>query len=217
MFERYTERARRVVFRAMYFASQGGSPEIATEHILLGLLREDMSLARRFLGSPFTLDAVWTKVERSKVVRQKPLSLADHLPLSAPGKRALAFAEEEADQLSHKRIGTGHVLLGLLREEKCFAEEILHERGLRLALTREALARMPHDDSVTEEFVRQECSQPEVLELQTRIRLIKSRINDAIAHNDLTKARVCSDEERAERDKLYLLCQQYGLSDWLYE
>ena len=53
----------------------------------------------------------------------------------------LAYAAEEAERLSHKHIGTEHLLLGLLREEKCFAAEILHERGLRLSTIREELAR----------------------------------------------------------------------------
>jgi ATP-dependent Clp protease ATP-binding subunit ClpA len=215
MFERYTERARRVIFWAKYVASQEGSTEIETEHLLLGLLREDMSLARRCLGSPFAVDAVWKQVERGKTIREKPLGAGD-LPLSSVSKRVLTFAAEEADQLSSKRIGTGHLLLGLLREEKCFAAEILHERGVYLASTREELARMPHDDSVAEKFVREEVSPPEVVELQARIRLIRSRMENAVAKHDFLTARVHSDEERTERDKLYLLCQQHGLSDWLY-
>ena len=61
--------------------------------------------------------------------------------LSNECKRVLAYAAEEAERLSHKHIGTEHLLLGLLREEKCFAAEILHERGLRLSTIREELAR----------------------------------------------------------------------------
>jgi ATP-dependent Clp protease ATP-binding subunit ClpA len=160
------------------------------------------------------LDAVWRQVEQSKPVREKSLVPAD-LPLSKVSKRVLAFTAEEADQLSSKHIGTGHLLLGLLREEKCLAAEILHKRGVRLPSTREELARMPHDDSVTEQFVR-EGSRPEVVELQARIRLIRSRTEDAIANHDFARARACADEERTELDKLYLLCQQHGLSDWLY-
>jgi len=210
MFERYTERARRVIFWSRYTASQSGSPEIETEYLLPGLLREDQSLARRFLGSPWAVDAVWKRVEQSKAVHGKPLGPVD-LPLSKAGKCALAFAAEEADQVSSKRIGTGHLLLGLLREEKC-----LRGHGISLVSTREALNRTPHDDSIREEFVREHSSLPEVVELQTRIRLIKGRINDAIAANDFAKARAYSDEERAERDRLFRVCQQHGLSDWLY-
>jgi len=109
-------------------------------------------------------------------------------------------------------------LLGLLREEKCFAEEILHERGVRLASTREDLKRIPHNDSAKEKFVRERGSLPEeVVELRTRIRLIVSRLEDAIANHDFVKARAYSDEEGRERDKLFLLYRKHGLSDWIYD
>ena len=197
-------------------ASQGGSPEIETEHLLLGLLREDMGLARRFLGSPFAVDSVWRQVARGGLVREQPPNPVD-LPLANAGKRVLAFAAEEADRLSSKGVGTGHLLLGLLREEECLAAKVLHERGVALASSREELARMPHDDSVREEFVREESSRPEVVELQARIRLIRGRMHDAIATHDFDQARACADEERTERVKLYSLCQQHGLPDWLYD
>jgi ATP-dependent Clp protease ATP-binding subunit ClpC len=69
MFERYTEPARRVIFFSRYMAVQTGSPEIETEHLLLGLLRADMVLARRFLGSPWVAEQVWREVEDKKPVR----------------------------------------------------------------------------------------------------------------------------------------------------
>ncbi|MBZ5600526.1 MAG: hypothetical protein LAN83_19665 [Acidobacteriia bacterium] len=217
MFERYTERARRVIFWSRYIASQCESSEIEVEHLLLGLLREDMSLAHRFLGSPWALETVWRKVEQSKPVHEKAPASGD-LPLSIAGKRVLAFATEEADQLSSKRIGTGHLLLGLLREGKCLAGEILYDRGVRLESTREELARVPHDDSIREEFVRERGSLPaDVVELQARIRLIASSMKNAIANHDFAKAHADSHEGRKERDKLYLLCQQYGLLEWLYD
>jgi ATP-dependent Clp protease ATP-binding subunit ClpC len=216
MFERYTESARRVIFWARYIASQIGSQEIQTEHLLLGLLRQDTRLASRFLGSPFAMDAVWRQIVRSQVAGEKPLGPEDPLPLSHAGQRVLAFAVEEADQLSNRRIGTVHLLLGLLREETCFAAEILQGRGVLFASTREELARTPHDDSVSEEFVRENASPPKVAELQARIRLIKSRTNDAANNQDFAKARAFADEERTELNKLYLLCREHELSDWLY-
>jgi ATP-dependent Clp protease ATP-binding subunit ClpC len=69
------------------------------------------------------------------------------LPLSHECKRVLAYAAEEAERLAHKHIGTEHLLLGLLREEKCFAAEILHERGLRLSTIREELSRVAERES----------------------------------------------------------------------
>ncbi len=140
MFERYTEKARRVIFFARYEASQFGSPYIETEHLLLGLLREDKALTNRFLRSHASVDSIRKQIEGHTTIREKVSTSVD-LPLSNECKRVLAYAAEEAERLSHKHIGTEHLLLGLLREEKCFAAEILHERGLKLLTIREELSR----------------------------------------------------------------------------
>src|ERR1700747_2107628 len=162
MFERYTEKARRVIFFARYEASQFGSPFIETEHLLLGLLREDKTLANRFLRSHAAVDSIRKQIEGHTTVREKVSTSVD-LPLSHECKRVLAYGAEEAERLNHKHIGTEHLLLGLLREEKCFAAEILHERGLRLSTIREELARSqsekvassrPKESSLLAEFSR---------------------------------------------------------------
>ena len=140
MFERYTEKARRVIFFARYEASQFGSPYIETEHLLLGLLREDKALTNRFLRQHSSVESIRKQIEGHTTIREKVSTSVD-LPLSNECKRVLAYAAEEAERLGHKHIGTEHLLLGLLREEKCFAAEILHERGLRLANVRDELAR----------------------------------------------------------------------------
>jgi ATP-dependent Clp protease ATP-binding subunit ClpC len=140
MFERYTEKARRVIFFARYEASQFGSPYIETEHLLLGLLREDKALTNRFLRSHASVESIRKQIEGHTTIREKVSTSVD-LPLSNECKRVLAYAAEEAERLSHKHIGTEHLLLGLLREEKCFAAEILTERGLRLPAIREELQR----------------------------------------------------------------------------
>jgi len=162
MFERYTEKARRVIFFARYEASQFGSPFIETEHLLLGLLREDKTLANRFLRSHAAVESIRKQIEGHTTIREKVSTSVD-LPLSHECKRVLAYGAEEAERLSHKHIGTEHLLLGLLREEKCFAAEILHERGLRLSAIREELARAssekvtssrPKESSLLAEFSR---------------------------------------------------------------
>ncbi len=140
MFERYTEKARRVIFFARYEASQFGSPYIETEHLLLGLLREDKALTNRFLRSHASVESIRKQIEGHTTIREKVSTSVD-LPLSNECKRVLAYAAEEAERLSHKHIGTEHLLLGLLREEKCFAAEILMERNLRLPAIREELQR----------------------------------------------------------------------------
>src|SRR3981081_4704644 len=128
MFERYTEKASRVIFFARYEASQFGSPYIESEHMLLGLLREDKALSRRFLRSNELAESIRKQIEEHTPLREKTSTSID-LPLSNECKRVLAYAAEEAERLRHGHIGTEHLLLGLLREEKCFAAEILHERG----------------------------------------------------------------------------------------
>jgi len=134
MFERYTEKARRTIFFARYEASQFGSPYIETEHILLGLLREDSALANRFFRSHAL--SIREQIEGHTASGEKVATSVD-LPLSHECKRVLAYGAEEAERLNHKHIGTEHLLLGLLHEEKCFAARLLHEQGLTLNSVRE--------------------------------------------------------------------------------
>lgn len=138
MFERYTEKARRVIFFGRYEASQMGSPYIETEHLLLGILREDKGLVTRFIKAHAAIKSIHEEVERyaNKDVNV-PTSV--DLPLSNEGKHVLEHAAKEAELLSHKHIGTEHLLLGILREEKCFAAELLRERGLSLLNAKETI------------------------------------------------------------------------------
>jgi ATP-dependent Clp protease ATP-binding subunit ClpC len=154
MFERYTEKARRVIFFARYEASQFGSPYIETEHLLLGLLREDKALTNRFLRSHASVESIRKQIEAHTTIREKVSTSVD-LPLSNECKRVLAYAAEEAERLGHKHIGTEHLLLGLLREEKCFASEILQERGLKLAQIREELARVTQEKAPPQQRQRE--------------------------------------------------------------
>jgi Clp amino terminal domain, pathogenicity island component len=135
MFERYTEKARRTIFFGRYEASQFGSAYIETEHLLLGLLREDKELANAFLGSRAAVESIRRQIERHTAPREKVATSVD-LPLSHECKRVLAYGAEEAERVNHKHIGTAHLLLGVLREEKCFAAQLLHEKGLTLESVR---------------------------------------------------------------------------------
>src|SRR5215208_4586706 len=117
MFERYTERARRVLFFARYEASQLGSISIETEHLLLGLIREGKGLTSRiFARSHLSLENIRKEIEGRTVFREK-VSTSVEIPFSAETKRVLQFAAEEADRLLHNYIGTEHLLLGILRED----------------------------------------------------------------------------------------------------
>ncbi len=140
MFERYTEKARRVIFFARYEASQYGSPYIETEHLLLGVLREDKSLTNRILQSHASVESIRKQVDAHSTAREKVSTSVD-LPLSEQCKRVLNYGAEEAERLGHQHIGSEHLLLGLLREQKCFAAEILNERGIKLETVREEIAK----------------------------------------------------------------------------
>lgn len=140
MFERYTEKARRVIFFARYEASEFGSPSIETEYLLLGLLREDKALANRFLPSSDSVESIRQRVRALTPTREK-ISTSVDLPLTHESKRALAYAAEETARLSQMFIGTEHLLLGLLRDENCLAATLLRDRGLSLESVREDLAR----------------------------------------------------------------------------
>ena len=142
MFERYTERARRVLFFARYEASQLGSMSIETEHLLLGLIREGKGLTSRiFARSHLSLENIRKEIEGRTVFREK-VSTSVEMPLSAETKRVLQCAAEEADRLLHNYIGTEHVLLGILREERSVAASILMEKGMRLHTVREDIVQL---------------------------------------------------------------------------
>jgi len=147
MFERYTEKARRVIFFARYEASQFGAPAIEPEHLLLGLMREDKTLTGRFFPrAQITIEAIRREIESRTLLRERiPTSV--ELPLAPETKRVLHYSHEESDRLQHRHIGTEHLLLGLLREERSMAAQILFERGLRLAAVRDEIARQSGADS----------------------------------------------------------------------
>jgi len=147
MFERYTERARRVIFFARYEASQFGSVTIETEYLLLGLLREDKNLFSR-LGNGDSFEAVRHDIIGHLKVREK-VSTSIDLPLSQECKRILAYAGEEAERLNHRHIGTEHLALGILREENCLAAQVLSQHGLKIEPVREHLARHAPDQETS--------------------------------------------------------------------
>src|SRR6476659_7985861 len=149
MFERYTEKARRVIFFARYEASQFGAPAIEPEHLLLGLMREDKTLTGRFFPrAQVSIESIRKEIEGRTLLREK-ISTSVELPLAPETKHVLAYAHEESDRLQHRHIGTEHLLLGLLREERSMAAEILYERGLRLNAVRDEIARQSGAESRT--------------------------------------------------------------------
>ena len=142
MFNRFTRRALRVLFYARSEVSQLGSSAVEPEHILLGVLDEGNGLGCRILArtgdalDDFRSDIVCRLTSREKVPK------SDDIPFSASCERALQYAAEEADRLLHNYVGTEHLLLGLLREERSVAAEVLAARGLRIEAVREAIVEL---------------------------------------------------------------------------
>lgn len=130
MFERYTESARRVLFFARHEVSRLGATSIQSEHLLLGLMREDKGIAAQILA-PLPLENIRRNIEGRSGFQEK-IATSVEVPFSAQIKRVLNFTAEEADRLLHMHIGPEHLLLALLREENSVAARILTTHGLRL-------------------------------------------------------------------------------------
>lgn len=122
MFERYTEPARRSIFFARYEASQFGSNQINTEHMLLGILREDKEIAGQM-----PVEEIRQRIENSSPPGLSKIPTSVDLPLHQELIRALEYAAEEADLLHDRHIGTEHMIVGLLRVPTCLASELLRE------------------------------------------------------------------------------------------
>jgi len=258
MFERYTEKARRTIFFARYEASQFGCPYIETEHLLLGLFREDKALANQFQVSPAKFESIRGAIEQRTRAGQKIATSVD-LPLSHECKRVLAYGAEEAQRMNHQHIGTAHLLLGLLREEKSFAAQLLREQGLALESARQQVyqseaqpapgepAPVPGLDRWLADLERPggawvikqmrlvnrslhiavypadqpnetpegppETPAQDLAQLQKRIKLLMEEIERAIGNHEFEKARLCSDEERKQRQNLRRLCEKFNLPE----
>ncbi|MGC1300058.1 MAG: Clp protease N-terminal domain-containing protein [Alloacidobacterium sp.] len=141
MFERYTEKARRVIFFSRYEASEFGSPYIEAKFLLLGLVRESPQVVTRWLDQQTDWPAAFRR-EISQSIELKPhLPTSVDLPISEDAKRVLVYAAEEAQRLAHQHIGTEHLFLGLLREPESYVGRMLHGFGVNINTVRETLAK----------------------------------------------------------------------------
>jgi ATP-dependent Clp protease ATP-binding subunit ClpA len=133
MFERFTERARRVVVLAQEEARRLHHNYIGTEHILLGLIREGEGVAALALDAlGISLDAVRQQVE--EIIGQSPQEVPPpgHIPFTPRAKKVLELSLRESLDMGHNYIGTEHILLGLVREGEGVAAQVLGKLGARL-------------------------------------------------------------------------------------
>ncbi|GAT68535.1 ATP-dependent Clp protease ATP-binding protein [Planomonospora sphaerica] len=135
MFERFTDRARRVVVLAQEEARRLSHDHIGTEHVLLGLLGEEDGVAARALQS-FGIGLEQVRSDIEKIIGQGSAPPPGHVPFTPRAKKVLELSLREALDLRHTYIGTEHILLGLIREGEGLAAQVLTKRGARLEAVR---------------------------------------------------------------------------------
>jgi ATP-dependent Clp protease ATP-binding subunit ClpC len=136
MFQRFTDRARRVVVMAQEEARMLDHTYIGTEHILLGLVREGEGSAAKALESlGISLDTVRQQVE--EIIGRGQQAPSGHIPFTPRAKNVLQLSLNEARQLGHDYVGTEHILLGLIREGEGVAAQVLVRLGAELDRVRQ--------------------------------------------------------------------------------
>lgn len=146
---RYTTKAHRLIFFAKGVAIRFGSDKVETEHLLLAILREEKTYFALFLPLAESRERIFRRIEEQATARSKIISnekrLPSDVPLSDECRRAEAYAEEEATLLRRKRVGPEHLLLGMLRQDGCFAARFLREYGAQLEGVRRGLTDEPNE------------------------------------------------------------------------
>jgi ATP-dependent Clp protease ATP-binding subunit ClpC len=141
VFERFTDRARRVVVLAQEEARLLNHNYIGTEHILLGLLNEGEGIAAQALES-LDIDLASVRDEVVKIIGQGQQSPSGHIPFTPRAKKVLELSLREALQLGHNYIGTEHILLGLIREGEGVAAQVLQQLGAELQKVRQTVIQL---------------------------------------------------------------------------
>jgi ATP-dependent Clp protease ATP-binding subunit ClpC len=144
MFERFTDRARRVVVEAQAEARTLDHSYIGTEHILLGLIREGKGVGPKALESlGISLDTVRQQVQ--EIIGQGQHAPSGHIPFTPAAKKVLELALAESKALGHHYVGTEHILLGLIREGDGVAAQVLVRLGADLNQVRQQVIQLLHD------------------------------------------------------------------------
>jgi Clp amino terminal domain, pathogenicity island component/UvrB/uvrC motif len=206
MFERFTDRARRVVVLAQDEARTLGHDYIGTEHLLLGLIREGQGVAAKTLESlGISLEAVRQQVQ--EIIGQGQGPQQGHIPFTPRAKKVLELSLREAQQLGHNYIGTEHILLGLIREGQGVAALVLVKLGADLNRVRQQVIQLLHGHQGKEPASEAAPGGPQhgggpsdvaarVNALESRLSAIEQRVGTGPATGDL-------DEQiaQARRDK----------------
>jgi ATP-dependent Clp protease ATP-binding subunit ClpC len=141
VFERFTDRSRKVIVLAQEEARMLGHNYIGTEHILLGLVHEGEGVAARALDSlGISLDSVRREVQ--EIIGVGETAATGHIPFTPRAKKVLELALREALQFGHNYIGTEHILLGMIRQGEGVAAEVLEQLGAELHRVRQVVVQL---------------------------------------------------------------------------
>ena len=201
MFERFTDRARRVVVLAQEEARLLNHNYIGTEHILLGLVHEGEGVAARALASlDISLEAIRVQVEER--VGRGQRTPTGHIPFTPRAKKVFELSLREALQLGHNYMGTEHILLGILREGEGVAAQVLAGFGADYAQVREQVRWLSTGEGEQAgprtRLVRMTVPQ-DLRELDEQIIQVRREKEAAIGANDLDGAAALRDRERQLR------------------
>jgi ATP-dependent Clp protease ATP-binding subunit ClpC len=151
MFERYTESARRALFFARYETGQRGRLSIESEHLLLGVLREDNGPVSRLLAKLQVPPPTLLREVDGRTRCRESVPPSAEIPFSEETKHCLNFAMQEADRFQHNHIGPEHLFLGLLRADGSLAASILTDQGVTLEKARDEIGSEPPPPSPADE------------------------------------------------------------------
>jgi ATP-dependent Clp protease ATP-binding subunit ClpC len=170
MFERFTEKAIKVIILSNEEARRLGHNFICTEQILLGLIGEETGVAAKVLRS-MGVNLQYARIEVETIIGRGSGFVAKEIPFTPIAKRVLEFAEEESHELGHNYIGTEHLLLGLIREREGIAIKVLEILGVNLTTVPAQVKRMLGE--VTEVSSGSQSSPLTIQQLEIRL-LLKS-------------------------------------------
>jgi ATP-dependent Clp protease ATP-binding subunit ClpA len=197
MFERFTDRARRVVVLAQEEARLLNHNYLGTEHLLLGLIHEGQGVAAKALESlGISQEAVQAQVE--EIIGQGEVAPSGRIPFTPRAKKVLELSLREAKQLGHNYIGTEHILLGLIREGEGVAAQVLVRLGAELSPTRRQVIGLLTGDTEAGAGTRLvHLSMPDELrEAEEELAQVRRQKERAIDAEDLDRAAALRDQEQ---------------------
>jgi hypothetical protein len=212
MFQRFTDRARRVMVLAQEEASRLDHNYIGTEHILLGLISEGQGVAGRALDSlGISLDTVRQQVE--EIIGRGQQTPSGHIPFTPRAKHVLELSLRESKQLGHNYIGTEHILLGLVREGDGVAAQVLVKLGADLKRVRQQVTQLLHGHAAGEpgpgvkaglETVEQRLTaieqrvgiRPDTSDLDEQIEAVRTKKEAAVDAQNFDQAVSLRDQEK---------------------